>query len=109
MLTMALAPNAGWLVASNAMQICAYALYAISSIYFTNQAVRPHNRVMAQGLQVGAGEAGFMIGSLTGGIVLDHSSIRVLLWIGVVVTIAGSAVMLSAISLFRKNRAAMSN
>ena len=54
-------------------------------------------------------EAGFMIGSLTGGIVLDHSSIRVLLWIGVVVTIAGSAVMLSAISLFRKNRAAMSN
>jgi len=50
-----------------------------------------------------------MISSLTGGIVLDHSSIRVLLWIGVVVTIAGSAVMLSAISLFRKNRAAMSN
>ena len=50
-----------------------------------------------------------MISSLTGGSVLDHSSIRVLLWIGVVVTIAGLAVMLSAISLFRKNRAAMSN
>ena len=109
MLTTALAPNAGWLVVSNVMQISAYALYAISSIYFTNQAVRPHNRVMAQGLQVGAGEAGFMIGSLTGGIILDHSSIRVLLWIGVAVTIAGSAIMLSAISLFRRNRTALSN
>ena len=103
LLTAALAPNAGWLIVSNAMQIFAYALFAMSSIYFTNQAVRPHNRVMAQGLLIGANETGFMLGGLIGGIVLDHQSIKVLLWAGVVVSAIGSALMLRAISLFRKN------
>lgn len=103
-LTATLAPNAGWILASQAMQILAYALFAMASIYFTNQAVRPHNRVMAQGLLIGANEAGFMIGGLIGGIVLDHQPIKVLLWIGVVVSAIGSALMLSSISLFRKKQ-----
>lgn len=102
LLTATLAPNASWIVVSQFMQILAYALFAMSSIYFTNLAVRPHNRILAQGLQIGAGEAGFMIGSMIGGIVLDHRDIRVLLWIGIAVSAAGTALLLSAISLFRK-------
>ncbi|MBQ6502863.1 MAG: MFS transporter [Flexilinea sp.] len=103
LLTAALAPNAGWLVVSQFMQILAYALYAMSSIYFTNRAVSPHNRVMAQGLLIGAGEVGFMIESLVGGIILDHMSVRVLLWVGVAISAIGSVMMLSALSQFRKN------
>ena len=102
-LTATLATNAAGLVISQAMQILAYALFAMASIYFTNQAVRPHNRVMAQGLLVGANEIGFTIGSLVGGIVLDHTTVKTLLWMGVIVSVIGSTLMITAISKFRKN------
>ena len=99
LLTAALAPNASWIVVSQFMQLFAYAIFGMASIYFTNKAVQPHNRIMAQGIQVGAGEAGFMIGSLVGGIVLDHLNIRTLLWIGVAASAAGSALLWKTISL----------
>ena len=101
-LTATLAVNAGGLILSQSMQILAYALFAMASIYFTNQAVRPHNRVMAQGLLVGANEAGFMLGSMIGGIVLDHATIRVLLWMGVIVSIIGSVLMITAVTKFKR-------
>ena len=101
-LTITLAKNAGGILLSQCMQMFAYAPYSMASIYFTNQAVKPRSRVMAQGLLVGMNEAGFMIGGLTGGIVLDHSGIRTLLWMGVGMTVIGSAIMLSAIGKFEK-------
>ena len=101
-LTATLAVNAGGLILSQSMQILAYALFAMASIYFTNQAVRPHNRVMAQGLLVGANEAGFMLGSMIGGFVLDHATIRVLLWMGVIVSIIGSVLMITAVTKFKR-------
>ena len=97
LLTAALARNGLSLAVSESMQIFAYSLFAMSSIYFANQAVQPRNRVMAQGLLVGANEGGFMIGGLVGGIVLDHSGIRTLLWMGVVMTVIGSFLMISAV------------
>lgn len=99
-LTAALARNAAGLAVSQSMQILAYALFTMSSIYFANQAVRPHNRVMAQGLLIGSGEAGFMLGGLIGGIVLDHLSIRALLWMAVIVSMIGSALLLISIRKF---------
>lgn len=101
-LTATLAVNAGGLILSQSMQILAYALFAMASIYFTNQAVRPHNCVMAQGLLVGANEAGFMLGSMIGGFVLDHATIRVLLWMGVIVSIIGSVLMITAVTKFKR-------
>ncbi len=95
-----LARNGTELAASQSMQILAYAVYAMASIYFTNQAVKPRNRVMAQGLLVGACEAGFMVGGFIGGIVLDLASIRVLLWAGVAVTVIGSILMITAVRQF---------
>ena len=100
-LTAALARNAAGIAFSQSMQLLAYATFAMSSIYFTNQAVKPRNRVMAQGLLVGANETGFTIGSLVSGIVLDHTTIRTLLWIGVAVTAIGSVLMLTAIEKFQ--------
>lgn len=104
-LTAALAPNAGWLIVSQAMQILAYALFSMSSIYFANQAVRPHNRVMAQGLLVGANEAGFMVGGLVGGIVLDYLNVQTLLRIGVIVSVIGSVLMIFAVKKFKSENA----
>lgn len=102
LLTATLAANAIGLLLSQSMQILGYATFAMASIYFANQAVRPHNRVMAQGLLIGSNEAGFMIGSLIGGIILDYANIRVLLWMGVVVSVIGSAMMITAVHRFAK-------
>ena len=103
LLTATLAVNAAGLLLSQCMQILGYATFAMASIYFANQAVRPHNRVLAQGLLIGANEAGFMTGSLFGGIILDHANIRTLLWIGVIVSIIGSTLMITAVSKFSQN------
>lgn len=97
LLTAALARSGAALAASEAMQIFAYSLFAMSSIFFANQAVQPRNRVMAQGLLVGANEGGFMIGGLVGGIVLDHAGIQMLLWMGVAMTAIGSFLMVNAV------------
>jgi len=107
LLTATLAKNSAGIIASQSMQILAYALFSMASIYFTNQAVRPHNRIMAQGLLVGANEAGFTLGSLIGGIVLDHQTIRTLLWMGVVSTVIGSILMIISITKFRKQNSAI--
>ena len=85
------------------MQIFAYATYAMSSIFFTNQAVQPRDRILAQGLLVGAGELGFMIGGLVGGLVLDTHTIRTLLWIGVGATATGSMLMINAVQRWTGN------
>ena len=99
-LTATIARSPAGLILSQSMQIMAYALFAMSSIYFANHAVRPHNRVMAQGLLIGANEAGFTLGGLLGGVILDHASIRVLLWSGVAVSILGSLLMITALKRF---------
>ena len=101
-LTAALAQNPAVLILSQIMQIAAYAVFAIASIYFANQAVRPRNRVMAQGLLIGALETGFTIGSLVGGIVLDHADIRTLLWMGVGVSFIGSVLMILSVKRFEE-------
>ena len=104
-LTAALATNGTGIVISQLMQLLAYAIYSMPSIYFANQAVQPQNRVMAQGLLIGASEIGFTIGSLVGGAVLDHHTIRVLLWMGVCVSAVGSAMMIAAVTQFRQKSA----
>lgn len=104
-LTAALARNGAILAASEAMQIFAYATFATASIFFANQIVEPRNRVTAQGLLVGTNEAGFMIGGLVGGGVLDHMGIRPLLWMGVAMTVIGSGIMLWAIRRFSRSAA----
>ena len=101
-LTAALAQSPAVLILSQIMQIAAYAVFAIASIYFANQAVRPRNRVMAQGLLIGALETGFTIGSLVGGIVLDHADIRTLLWMGVGVSFIGSVLMILSVKRFEE-------
>ena len=103
-LTATLAKNAAGILLSETMQIAAYAVFSMASIYFTNQAVRPHNRVMAQGVLIGAGEIGFTIGSLIGGVVLDHYNIRFLLWMGVCVSVIGSAMMILAVTKFKRDK-----
>lgn len=92
-----LAQNGGQVLAAHSLQILAYGVFCMFSVYFTNEAVLPRNRVMAQGLIVGANEAGFTIGSLVSGVVLDHYDIRVLLWIGVAVSALGVVMALYAL------------
>ena len=103
LLTAALAKNGAGIALSASMQILAYAVFGMASIYFANQAVQPRNRVTAQGLLVGANEAGFMIGGLVGGIVIDNASIRTLLWMGVGVTAIGSILMISSINKYSRS------
>ena len=102
-LTAALAKNGLGIAISESMQILAYAVFVMASIYFANQAVSPRNRVMAQGLLIGANETGFTIGGLVGGIVIDTSSIRTLLWMAVGVTVIGSFLMITAINKYTKS------
>lgn len=101
-LTAALAKNGAGIALSESMQILAYAVFGMSSIYFANQTVKPRNRVMAQGLLIGANEIGFTIGGLVGGIVIDHASIRTLLWMAVAATAVGSISMVTAINRYSK-------
>ena len=103
LLTAALAKNGAGIVLSASMQILAYAIFGMASIYFANQAVLPKNRVTAQGLLVGANETGFMIGGLVGGIVIDTASIQTLLWIGVVITAIGSFFLITSINKFERS------
>ena len=105
-LTAALARSGTQLAISQSMQILAYAVYAMASIYFTNQAVKPRNRVMAQGLLIGSNEAGFMIGGLLGGLILDAASVRELLWLAVAMTVIGSVLMITAVNKFEKTNKA---
>ena len=104
-LTTTLAVNGTGLLIAQTMQMLAYALFTMASIYFANQAVRPHNRVMAQGMLTGAGEIGFTIGSLVGGVVLDHRTIRTLLWMAVAATVIGSVLMAVAVTQFKRKTA----
>lgn len=103
-----LARSGAGIAAAQTMQFFAYATYAMASVFFTNRVVRPRDRIMAQGLLIGAGELGFMVGSLTGGLVLETATIRTLLWIGVAVTAAGSLLMITAVQKFRRIPASQS-
>ena len=102
LLTATLARSALGITLSQILQIPAYGLFSMSAIYFTNRVVAPHNRLLAQGLMIGSDELGFTLGSLVGGIMLDHSNIRVLLWVGVAVSAVGSVLMILSVNRFRQ-------
>ena len=102
LLTATLARSALGIIISQCLQIPAYGLFAMAAIYFTNRVVAPHNRLLAQGLMIGSDELGFTLGSLVGGIMLDHSNIRVLLWAGVAVSVVGSVLMILSVNRFRQ-------
>lgn len=102
MICAAAARNTGGLAIASLMQMAAYGIFSLPAHFFTNQAVAPRNRVMAQGLLMMVNEMGFTFGGLIGGIVLDHYPVRKLLWLGVMLTLIGTGMLLYSILKFRK-------
>ncbi len=92
------------LLLSCSMQIGAFACYTISSIYFTNQIIAPRNRVTAQGLLGSMIDAGFVLGSLVGGVMLDHTTLQNLLWLTLGVSTVGSILTIWFMRGFKDER-----
>ena len=93
-LTACLATGPVSLLLSCSMQMLAFACYTISSIHLTNSVIAPRNRVTAQGLLGSMTDFGFVLGSFVGGLMLDHVSLRSLLWVTLGVSTVGTLLTL---------------
>ena len=83
-------------------QMLSFALYASASVYYTIDVIKKEDQITGQALMTSVLAIGTVIGSLTGGWVLDHYGINSMLWVNVF--ISGAGIILAVISnqMFKK-------
>ena len=93
-----IAPSVSFVYLSQFMQIGAFALFTPASVYYVNGIIDKSNRAKGQAL-LGAATmgAGGTLGNFIGGRILDTSSVRSMLILGVVISIIGCVISLYSI------------
>ncbi len=94
----AIAPSVSFVYLSQFMQIGAFALFTPASVYYVNGIIDKSNRAKGQAL-LGAVTmgAGGTLGNFIGGRILDTSSVRAMLIVGVIISIIGCIISLYSI------------
>lgn len=85
-----LAANVGMLYVSQCFQMISYAFYIPASVFFVNATMSESDKVKGQAIMTGTTTLGGVIGSLIGGVIIDNSGVRTLLWVGFVFAICGA-------------------
>ena len=81
-LLMLLASNVTTIYISQLLQSLSFAIFAPASVYYINELVSDDDKVKGQTIMVGATTLGSVIGSFTGGIILDNTSVKSMLITG---------------------------
>ena len=88
-----LAPSVTALYGVQLMQILAYAVLTVGSVYFTDSLMEPQDAVKGQALFASTITAGSVIGSALGGRLIDGGGISALLTVSIICAAAGAVVM----------------
>ena len=94
-----LAPNMFWMTVIQVFEMPGYAVFALASVYFVNEMVEESQRVQGQAWITMAMTLGNVLASFVGGLLLDYTSVFVLLTFA---TLAGAVGMLLFFFLLRK-------
>lgn len=94
-----LAPNMFWMNVIQVFEMPGYAVFALASIYFVNEMVEESERVQGQAWITMAMTLGNVLASFVGGLLLDYTSVFLLLTFA---TLAGAGGMLLFFLLLRK-------
>ncbi|MDO5539454.1 MAG: MFS transporter [Eubacteriales bacterium] len=74
-------------------QMGAFALYIPASVYYVNEVMEEQDKFKGQALMVGTSTLGGVFGGLLGGVLVDHTGVRQLLFTGVLTAFAGMALV----------------
>ncbi len=92
-----LAPSIPALYAAEVLQMFSFALFVPASVRYVGEVIAGHNAVKGQAFVTAMITLGSIFASYTGGLLLDTSTPRFTLFVGVVVSAAGTLIMLCAI------------
>ena len=84
------------------LQIGSYGLYIPASVYYVNQIMEQKDFVKGQAMVTGAIILGSILAGLIGGILLDRFNAQNMLFVGLIVSTAGSILMLFTIKTAKK-------
>ena len=96
-----LAPNMFWMTVIQIFEMPGYAVFALASIYFVNEMVDESERVQGQAWITMAMTLGNVLASFVGGLLLDYTSVFVLLTFA---SLAGAVGMLIFFLLLGQGR-----
>ena len=104
-LVLALAPSIGFVYLSCALSIGGLGLFGFASVYFVNEIVPVSEQVRGQSMVALCGLSGIssIIGSLLGGVIIDHLGVPALLFIYAGFSLLGFFTMLYVGGLHRKS------
>ena len=92
-----LAPSIPALYAAEALQAFSFALFVPASVRYVDEVIAGHNAVKGQAFVTAMITLGSIFASYTGGLLLDSSTPRFTLFVGVIVSAVGTLIMLCAI------------
>lgn len=87
-----LAPSVGAIYFAQTLQILAFAVLVPASIYYVNTVMPPGDRVKGQAYMTMTHTLGTVVGSVTGGVLLDKAGVPALLLAATAVAAAGAVV-----------------
>lgn len=92
-----LAPSIPALYAAEALQAFSFALFVPASVRYVDKVIAKHNAVKGQAFVTAMITLGSIFASYIGGLLLDTSTPRFTLFVGVIVSAVGTLIMLCAI------------
>lgn len=92
-----LAPNIAALYAAEALQAFSFALFVPASVGYVGEVIAKHNAVKGQAFVTAMMTLGSIFASYIGGLLLDTSTPKITLLVGVIVSAVGTLIMLCSI------------
>lgn len=92
-----LAPNIAALYAAEALQAFSFALFVPASVGYVGEVIAKHNAVKGQAFVTAMMTLGSIFASYIGGLLLDTSTPKITLLVGVIVSAVGTFIMLCSI------------
>ena len=86
---LALLSNANWVVGHQVIQAVGYRLYLPAGVDFINQVMSRKDEVRGQLFLGMSTYSGYVLASLTGGVILDNFGAETIRWVGFIVTAVG--------------------
>ena len=95
-LVMTLATNIPMVYISQSMQLLAYAVFIPASAYYVSQNISEADQVKGQAFVTSCFTLSGVFSSLLCGVILDHMGVKAMLVIGLIVSVAGAALLTRA-------------
>lgn len=92
-LLIAFAPSVAFIYLAQAVQPLSYALIIPASVYYTNEALAPADRVLGQALMVTTSSLASVFAGLLGGPLIDRLGLRAMMLTAVALSVCGAALL----------------